>query len=684
MKKSVLFTILVLSLLLAACSGGRNTAIVEPTAVVPKATNTTAPTLVPSPTAEQPTPLPPAEEELALLQANPWQWVSFTNPVEQFSIDNPQNYVLTFNEDGTVNIVADCNNAIGAYTTAGSSLSIEIGPMTMAACPPGSRSDDFIKYLGFAAIYFYDNGQLFIDLFADGGTLGFSPAGEGETVEPGESAQAGILPRFEPLQECFAAPPEDLGVEFDMECGYVIVPEFYHGESARELKLGITRLNSGKGTAAAPLFMLAGGPGQTQISPETFLLFQPELLGGILEARDVVIVEQRGTQHSDTFLDCPESYSAPWAAYEQGLTGEEAAAFEYELVVQCINDLKAQGINFDAYNSVENAADVNAIREALGYNQIVYYGASYGSQLGQHVLRDYPEILEAVVLDGANSLSRKSWVEDRALDAQWGIDNLTKLCEADAKCKEAYDIPGLVDAALRLFDNGPLPYTFTDPNDPAVSVNGEITITDMVNLIYELQGSKYGAYSLPAALQQMTAGGAESVVRLLGETKGGRLIASRDAGPAANAPLMHFAMVCSDDPVHSVDDVNTDGVGEYAALFGIGTAEEYVALCSLIDVQELPDSTDVNVTVDIPTLLLSGSLDVQTPTFRSLVVADALPNGSMLVFPGQTHVQIASINTCAMKIMTQFVLDPTAALDTSCMDDDPALGFVLPDGSSSK
>jgi pimeloyl-ACP methyl ester carboxylesterase len=147
---------------------------------------------------------------------------------------------------------------------------------------------------------------------------------------------------------------------------------------------------------------------------------------------------------------------------------------------------------------------------------------------------------------------------------------------------------------------------------------------------------------------------------------------------------MHFAMVCSDDPVHSVDDVITDGAGEYAALFGMNVAEEYAALCSLLDVQELPDSTDVNVAVDVPTLLLSGDLDVQTPTFRSQIVADALPNGRMLVFPGQTHVQIASINTCAMKIMSQFVLDPAAELDTSCMDDDPALGFVLPDGSTSK
>lgn len=34
--------------------------------------------------------------------------------------------------------------------------------------------------------------------------------------------------------------------------------------------------------------------------------------------------------------------------------------------------------------------------------------------------------------------------------------------------------------------------------------------------------------------------------------------------------------------------------------------------------------------------------------------------------------------------MTQFVLDPTASLDTSCTAESPLLGFVLPDGSMSK
>lgn len=501
--------------------------------------------------------------------------------------------------------------------------------------------------------------------------------------EAGQAGQ-GALPRFEPLEECFVQPPEDLDVDLDIDCGYVVVPESRAGDSDREIKLGVTRLNSGQGTAAAPLFMLAGGPGQTHINPLYFGLFQDPLLGGILKSRDVVILEQRGTQYTSTWLDCPAMSAASWTAYEQGLTGDDANALGAEILQTGIDDFKAQGVTFDAYNSVENAADVNAVREALGYDQIVYYGASYGSQLGQHVMRDFPEILEGVVLDGAEALSRTSWVENRALDAQWGIDNLATLCEADAKCNEAYDIPALVDAALALFDDGPLPYTFTDPNDPSLTVKGEVTVNDMVGFIYGNQATLAGIAGLPAYLSALVEGGAETVAGFLGAQKGSNLLASRTATAGAYAVLMHAAMVCSDDPVKSADEVKLDGAGRYATLFGQANAEEYVQLCSLIGVQELPDSTDVDVTTDVPVLLLSGSLDVATPTFRSQEVADALPNAALVVFPGRTHVQIAGANACASQIMTQFVLDPTAPLDISCLAEAPVVGFVLPDGSSSK
>jgi heat shock protein HslJ len=114
--------------------------------------------------------------QVDLLTASAWQWVGFTDPMQQFEVDQPENYILTFQPDGTLQIKADCNQVIAAYSASDDgTLSIQPGPATMAACPPGSRGEELVQKLGFAARYFFQDGNVFIDMMADGGTLELAP-----------------------------------------------------------------------------------------------------------------------------------------------------------------------------------------------------------------------------------------------------------------------------------------------------------------------------------------------------------------------------------------------------------------------------------------------------------------------------------------------------------------------------
>jgi len=112
-----------------------------------------------------------------------WQWVTFQTPVEKITIEDPENYQLTFQKEGLLEIVADCNNAHATYHGDDSSMSIVVGVMTLASCAPDSLSEDFINHLDYAAKYFFEGGDLFIDLLADGGTMQFTPYEEREVVE---------------------------------------------------------------------------------------------------------------------------------------------------------------------------------------------------------------------------------------------------------------------------------------------------------------------------------------------------------------------------------------------------------------------------------------------------------------------------------------------------------------------
>jgi D-alanyl-D-alanine carboxypeptidase len=175
MKNYLLFILLIFSMLLAACAGTQNVATVKQTVISTEATTTIVSTIAPSQTTETAAILLSTEEELTLLQSNPWQWVSFTNPADQYEVQNPTSYLIYFLEGDSLVVIADCNTVQGKYTVEDQSMKIELGPSTLVACSEGSFSEQFLSYLPDAALFSFQDGNLLIDLFADGGTLEFSP-----------------------------------------------------------------------------------------------------------------------------------------------------------------------------------------------------------------------------------------------------------------------------------------------------------------------------------------------------------------------------------------------------------------------------------------------------------------------------------------------------------------------------
>ena len=64
-----------------------------------------------------------------------WEWVSVTDQSTNSTttVDDPQNYTITFRDDGTLSGKADCNTFTGTYSQS-SGFSIKLGATTMAAC----------------------------------------------------------------------------------------------------------------------------------------------------------------------------------------------------------------------------------------------------------------------------------------------------------------------------------------------------------------------------------------------------------------------------------------------------------------------------------------------------------------------------------------------------------------------
>ena len=101
-----------------------------------------------------------------------WQRSRYSNDTESLPPD-PDHYTLQLLSDGNINVRADCNRVGGVYRLKDQQITIEITHSTMAACPPGSLEQTFIKDLNAAAIFFIRDEILYFDMKYDSGTMEF-------------------------------------------------------------------------------------------------------------------------------------------------------------------------------------------------------------------------------------------------------------------------------------------------------------------------------------------------------------------------------------------------------------------------------------------------------------------------------------------------------------------------------
>ena len=107
-----------------------------------------------------------------------WNWEEFVDNAgtQSVKVADPASYTVTFAEDGTVAMKADCNQAVGSYSLDGSSLAVTVGPVTLAMCSAESLGEQFLVNLTNVATATVQDGKLLLDLMADGGTMVFAPS----------------------------------------------------------------------------------------------------------------------------------------------------------------------------------------------------------------------------------------------------------------------------------------------------------------------------------------------------------------------------------------------------------------------------------------------------------------------------------------------------------------------------
>jgi pimeloyl-ACP methyl ester carboxylesterase len=204
------------------------------------------------------------------------------------------------------------------------------------------------------------------------------------------------------------------------DCGTLVVPENRHQAHSRLIALPVIRILARSARPAAPVFRLEGGPGRTNMDFPDASRFAGR--------HDVVLVGYRGVDGSSK-LDCPEVISAREHARDF-LTGQsfrtDAAAFR-----ACAHRLQRNGVDLAGYTLPERVDDLDAARQALGYQRVDLLSESAGTRTALIYAWRYPTRITRSVLIDVNPPGDFLW-DARTTGEQ--VRRYVALCAQDSSC----------------------------------------------------------------------------------------------------------------------------------------------------------------------------------------------------------------------------------------------------------
>jgi len=485
------------------------------------------------------------------------------------------------------------------------------------------------------------------------------------TSQPPGKAQVEYQPRFDVTPCPFELPAGQVEGE-TVECGYLVVPENRLDPETRDIRLSVAIFQHPDGaTYADPIIFLEGGPGASPLEMIRFsfdIIYPPLFATG----RDIIIFDQRGVGNSEPALDCPEvvAQSLELMDFEldrQNLSKEDIYALNLESILTC-GDRLNQEADLTAYNTVANAADVNDLRLALGYEKVNLWSISYGTRLALSVMRDFPEGVRSAVLDSVYPPDADLYLETPAnMDRAFNV--LFDRCAADEICNQAY--PNLhqifFETAERLNANS-VSQEITNPltgESYTALLDGDTFMLLIFRLLYDTSALPL----LPKIIYDANQGDLEMITQIRG------LILMK---LEAISRGMYTTVLCHDENPFSTLEAFQSALEGYTQLAGLfenaGTGKLGYQICAGWEAGQAAALENQPVKSDIPALVMAGEFDPIAPPAWSQHAAETLVNAFYYEYPAVGH-GASAVSGCPQEMVIAFFNDPSQAPADSCIAD---------------
>lgn len=476
------------------------------------------------------------------------------------------------------------------------------------------------------------------------------------TLEPAAAATA-QAERGAKRTKCVDDLPGGYKEGRNVECYFVTVPESRGAAAAasdRTIRLMVMRIKARTAAPQDPLFYLSGGPGGSGVKEGLYLL--SKVLSQFVSTRDIVLVDQRGTGRSQPSMSCGEAYDLRIEFVGRRKKDDAQTTKYFDALRECARRLTEDGHSLAAYNSTENAADIDAVRAALGYPKMTLWGTSYGTTLALTIMRNHGAHISATVLE-AVAPPQINLLNERAASIDQALATLLDGCAQSDVCSDTY--PDLEQDLYRVVDR-----MNKRPIDVPGSEKGRkvrVTGDDLVGLIFQSLYSSEMIPYLPKLIDNIKKGD----YRVLAD-----VYRYADFTGDSVAAGMHYAVMCAEEAAHTTPSAVRAGFDDkprLKSLFASDGFEDYFDLCTRWGVQAAPESAVAPVVSDVPTLVLSGRYDPITPPAWGELAAQTLSRSYVFSFDAAGHGVAVAGQKCALSIVRAFFKNPDSAPDGACM-----------------
>lgn len=426
---------------------------------------------------------------------------------------------------------------------------------------------------------------------------------------------------------------------------FVDVPENHARPNGKKISLEVRILPAKVKSGEAPLFILAGGPGQVAV---TMIDWVGEMFAEANETRDIVFADYRGATERN-LLACKTKGSADDPA------GYFVDLFSGDVLNRCREELERKW-DLRQYHTANIVRDVELVRRELGYRKINLYGSSYGTRVGREYMRRYPGNVRSAILDGATSPSFIMPAHYGA-DAERSLRRVFQLCAEDAACRTKY--PTLEADWQRLEAEA-------TAKGIEVLLPGNVRAKVSRGLFGEVIRNTLYAQDRYVQLPKM--------IHLA--VNGDRtLFAEHAMRVAENSRFLvagMFAAVSCTDELPRLDVARAREASRGTVL-GTYRIDVQLQACRIFPRGELDPLASRPLHVNVPTLIMSGEIDPVTGPRFGAEMAKMLPNAKQVVMPYLSH---AMGTPCAARILNDFVKAGSIDIDTSCAAQTPRPAFV--------